>query len=167
MKRLFMLASAILVAGGVAAAGGVALGSVAAGRVVARSVVPAAKHGPRIVAKPASVMVNRTTTLTGTGFKRHKRLTILECSAPSWIVPQQICNHRNAVKVRTNARGGFTVKIKALVCPAAKPPIRSVGPIRPATPAGFSRHCYLGVPRMFGVDQEALRPSARITVTGP
>lgn len=156
MKRLLMLVSAVVVAGAVAAAGGVALGSVAAG-----TVAPAAKHGPRIVAKPDSVMVNRTTTLTGTGFKPHKKLTIVECSASTWVVPQQICNRRNAVRVRANARGGFTVKIKALVCPAPKPPLR------PLAPAGFSKRCFVGVPRVFGVDQEGLRPSTRITVTGP
>lgn len=146
-----MLASSVLIAvAGVAAAGAAVAG--------AAGVAPAAKHGPRIVAKPDSVMVNTRTTLTGTGFRRHKRLTIWECSAQDWVVPQQICNHRNAVTVRTNARGGFTVKMKALVCPAPAPPLR---------PAGFSKHCWVGVPRAFGVDQAGLRAATRITVTGP
>jgi hypothetical protein len=137
-----VLASAVLAAG-------VGLGAVS----VAAAAAPAANHGPNIVAKPDSVMVNKTTTLTGSGFRRHRKLTIWECSARNWIVPKQICNHRNAVTVRTNARGGFSVKFKVLVCPA--------------TSKGFSRHCFVGVPTPRGVDTVILVGATRITVTGP
>jgi len=115
------------------------------------------------VAKPDSVTVNRKTTLTGSGFKRHKKLRIWECSARSWVVPKQICNHRNAVTVRTGSRGGFTVKFKALVCPAAS---SSAAPTASAR-KGFSRRCFVGVPTPSGVDVVILVGATRITVTGP
>ena len=150
MNRFMALAGAVLAAG-------IGVGAVSAAGVAGAAGV-AAHHRPKIVAKPDSVMVNTTTTLTGSGFKRHKKLTIWECSARNWIVPQQICNHRNAVKVRTNSRGGFTVKFKALVCPAGS---------APAAYKGFSRHCFIGVPTPRGVDVVVLVGSTRITVTGP
>src|SRR5579859_5118927 len=115
-------------------------------------------------------MVNKKTTLTGTGFKPHKKVTIFECSATEWIVPQQVCNTRNAVTIRANARGAFTVKIKALVCPSPKPPPGPADRGRPAVPSGakgFSKRCFLGVPKIHGVDQVFLNPSTKITVTGP
>lgn len=150
MNRVMMLASAVLMAG--AGVGAVSVTAVAGVAGVA------AQHGPKIVAKPDSVMVNRMTTLTGSGFKRHKKLRIWECSARNWVVPKQICNHRNAVTVRTNARGGFRVRFKALVCPAS-----SVAAAR----KGFSRHCFIGVPTPRGVDVVVLVGATRITVTGP
>jgi hypothetical protein len=146
-----LLASAAIVVG-------VGAGAVSAAAAAAPGGgVTAARHGPRIVAKPDSVMVNRRTTLTGSGFRRHKKLTILECSARNWVVPAQVCNHRNAIKIRTNAHGGFRVKIKVLVCPS----------IRKAVPAGFSKRCFVGVPTIRGVDTETLVGAVKITVTGP
>lgn len=115
------------------------------------------RHGPHIVAKPGSVMVNTSTTLTGTGFKPHRRLVIQECSLRNWVVPQRVCNHPNTVKVRTDAHGRFTVTFKALVCPKSKH----------VQPAGFSRTCWVGVPVIQGIDTEHLLGAAKLIVTGP
>jgi len=150
MRRIMISAvagvfvSAAVVAGAVGAAGAVAA-------------APARHHSPKITVSPRSQMVNDTVTLTGTGFKPHTKLVIWECSKKFWIVPQQVCNHRNAAKVRTNAHGGFTVKkFKVLVCPEPKQPTD-----------GFSRRCWVGLPKPEGVDTVALLAAARITVTGP
>lgn len=159
MNRVMLVVSAVLVAGvGVSA---VSVAEVAGAAAVAGSAGVAAKHHPRIVAKPDRVVVNRKTTLTGSGFKRHKKLTIWECSAKSWVVPKQICNHRNAVTVRTNARGRFTVKFNVLLCPAAS----SAAALAPAGPERSSRHCFVGVPTPRGVDVVILVGATRITVT--
>jgi hypothetical protein len=48
-----------------------------------------------------------------TGFKPHAKLTIWECAERSWIVPADPCNHKNAVKVRTGAHGGFRAHMNA------------------------------------------------------
>lgn len=159
VNRVMLVASAVLVAGVGVGAVSVAAAAAPGGHPVVTGVGRiAAKHGPRIVAKPDSVMVNKKTTLTGSGFKRHRKLRIWECSAKSWVVPKQICNHRNAVTVRTNAHGGFKVKFKVLVCPSAS---------SSAATRGFSRRCFVGVPTPSGVDVVILVGATRITVTGP
>jgi hypothetical protein len=113
---------------------------------------------PRIVARPASVMVNTKTELLGSGFRPHSRLTIWECSQRTWVVPLQVCNHKNAVHVRTSGAGRFRVSLVALVCPVHR---------RAMAPAGFSRTCYAGVPTVRGVDTVTLVGAAKFTVTGP
>jgi len=152
VNRVMLLATA-----GMVAALGVGVAS-AAGAAPSAPAAHAAKQGPTIVAKPDSVMVNRSTTLTGSGFKPHKKLTIWECSAKFWLVPQQVCNHRNAVIARTNSHGGFIVKMKVLVCPVLNSAV---------APAGFSRRCFVGVPTIRGIDAVELVGAVRITVTGP
>jgi hypothetical protein len=163
-----LVASAVLVAGVGVGAVSAAAAAAPGGHPVVTGIgrIPA-KHRPKIVAKPDSVMVNTKTTLTGSGFKRHKRLRIWECSARNWVVPKQICNHRNAVTVRTNAHGGFTVKFKALVCPANSSVALTTAALTPAARKGFSRRCFVGVPTPSGVDVVILVGAARITVTGP
>lgn len=165
VNRVMLVATAVLVAGAGVGAVSVAASAAPSGHPVATGVgrIPA-RHRPKIVAKPDSVMVNNKTTLTGSGFKRHKKLTIVECSARSWVVPKQVCNHRNALTVRTSARGGFRVKFKVLVCPAASAALTATVP---AVARGFSRRCFIGVPAIRGVDTEALVGATRITVTGP
>lgn len=159
VNRVMLVASAVLVAGiGVGAVSLAAEATPGGGPVVTGVGRIPDTHGPRIVAKPDSVMVNKMTTLTGSGFKRHKKLTISECSARNWVVPRQICNHRNVVTVRTSARGGFRVKFKVLVCPAHTGGVGNMG---------FSRHCFVGVPTPIGVDGVTLVGATRITVTGP
>jgi len=132
-------------------------------------------RAPRIVARPGSVMVNTKTELSGSGFLPHRRLTIWECSARGWIVPRRVCNHRNALRVRTNGSGRFKASLVALVCPLAMHVMATVAargdvPVEPAASrfaAGFARTCYVGVPTIRGVDTVTLAGAARITVTGP
>lgn len=112
---------------------------------------------PKIVARPDSVMVNAKTELSGSGFQPRHRLTILECSQRTWVVPTQVCNQKNAVRVTTDRAGRFRASMRALVCPAH----------RRAMAAGFVRTCYVGVPAIRGVDTETLVGAAKITVTGP
>ena len=170
VNRVMLVASAVLVAGAAAGAVSVAAAAAPSGHPVVTGVgrIPA-RQRPKIVAKPDSVMVNHKTTLTGSGFKRHKKLTIVECSARMWVVPKQICNRRNALTVRTSARGRFRVRFKVLVCPAASSALAGSGPAAsgPAAARGFSRRCFIGVPTIRGVDTEELLGAARITVTGP
>ena len=114
-------------------------------------------HGPRIVARPSALMVNRYTVLTGTGFKPRTRLTIEECSRKSWIVPMRVCNHRNALLVRTSAGGRFRARFKVLLCPLSR-----------LTPtAALRRTCWVGVPKIEGIDVVTLRGAAKIVVTRP
>jgi len=131
-----------------------------------------ARHHPRIVAKPHSVRVNKFTTLSGSGFKPHHRYVLNECSARSWTVPRQVCNHRNAVHVRTGPHGGFRVRMKLLVCPRAMQPqarARSgrVPSGRVLSPEAFVVRCFIGTPKFFGIDSEGLTGAVRISVTGP
>jgi hypothetical protein len=109
---------------------------------------------PRIVAHPNSVMVDGTTTLVGSNFPPHANLRIVECSARTWIVPQNPCDTANAITVHTNSLGHFKSPFKVLTCPA------------PTTP-GFAEICYVGNPRPLGIDEVQLVGAAKITVTGP
>jgi len=148
MKRTRILAgaAAVLALGGTASA--IAMSAASARTDTAQ--------GPHIVARPDSVMVNTSTTLHGSGFGPHRKVLLWECSVRTWVVPMKVCRQRNAVTVRTNANGRFTVKFTVLVCP--KPP---------AALAGFSRTCYIGEPKIQGVDTVTLIGAAKITVTGP
>lgn len=146
---------------------GIVAATIVAGASVTAAAASAAAGQPRqtpiarvpsIVARPASVMVNTKTELSGSGFQPRSRLLIWECSARTWVVPLQVCNHRNAVHVTTDGLGRFKVAMTALVCPARLPALAA---------AGFARTCYVGVPHVRGVDTVALAGAARITVTGP
>ena len=139
-----------------------AAAALALGAAVSMAVAPVASAGtqPRIVAKPDNLMVNTSTVLTGSGFQPKHKVLIQECSKKSWVVPLRVCNHPNEVRVRTNAKGGFQVKLKALVCPVSRH-------ATPALPTGFKRTCYVGVPHIQGVDTVALEGAAKIIVTGP
>jgi len=160
VKRRMTAAVVAGVALGIATASSVALA--ASAYMLPPPVAIKAKPHPKIVAKPHSVMVNKKVTLTGSGFKPHHKYVLNECSARSWTVPQKVCNHRNAVHVRTGPRGGFRVRMKALVCPRpVQPQARVLGP------DGFVVHCFIGVPKVFGIDGEMLVGAVRISVTGP
>jgi hypothetical protein len=155
--------TAAMVAGaalGIVGAGSVALA--ASAYMLPPPVAIKAKHHPKIVAKPNHVRVNKSATLTGSGFKPHAKLVLNECAAVAWVVPKQVCNHRNAVHVRTGPHGGFHVKMKVRLCPRGTQP-----QVRVLEPAGFVVHCFIGVPRIGGVDTENLTGAVRISVTGP
>ncbi|HET7017465.1 MAG TPA: hypothetical protein VFI65_26320 [Streptosporangiaceae bacterium] len=126
-----------------------------------------AKHHPKIVAKPNRVKVNKFTTLSGSGFKPHHKYVLNECSARAWVVPKQVCNHRNAVHVRTGPHGGFRVRMKVLACPRGMQPQSRVPRLKVRGPDAFVVHCFIGTPRIAGVDTETLVGAVRISVTGP
>jgi hypothetical protein len=116
-----------------------------------------AVSGPRISARPSSAMVNQTIRLSGTGFGAHRNIQLMECSAKSWIVPQQVCTAGNSRVVRTNALGGFAASFTVRVCNA--PPSTS-GPVT-------ERRCYIGEPAPYGVDTERLMGAVEVTVSYP
>ncbi len=111
---------------------------------------------PRITVTPASVMVNTQTKVSGRHFPANSSFTIAECSKTSWIVPMRPCATSNVIHVKTNAKGEFTRKMTAVVCPGGTT----------GTP-GFSEVCYVGEPVGTGIDTIALLGAAKITVTGP
>jgi hypothetical protein len=108
--------------------------------------------GPSIVATPSSVMVNTTTTLRGSNFSPSKTIKIEECAVSLWYVLQNPCDV--TVKARTNAQGGFKVRLTVHACQSGSVP-------------GFSETCYVGEPSLYGVDTTKLEGAASITVTGP
>jgi hypothetical protein len=137
---------------GALASMGLALVTAAATPASAVSVLP-----PSITAKPDNVMVNTGTTLTGRNFTPGRTLHIVECSKTNWIVPKNPCDTNNAVKVTTNAKGGFKTKMKVEACPASDS----------ETSGGLSELCYVGVPKPSGIDTIALVPRTKIVVTFP
>ena len=64
------------------------------------------------MARPDSVMVNATTTLTGVGFPAKSKVHLEECGAALWVVPRDPCVTTNAITVTTNALGGFTTPFR-------------------------------------------------------
>lgn len=160
MKRTMTAAAITGIALGIVGAGSAA--QAASAYMLPAPVAAKAKHHPKIVAAPRKVRVNKVTTLTGSGFKPHAKLVLNECAARAWIVPKQVCNHRNAAAVRTGPHGGFLVRMKILVCPRGmQPQVRVLDPRRFAVP------CFIGVPKIAGVDTETLIGAVRISVTGP
>jgi len=105
--------------------------------------------------KPDNAMVNTQVKVKGSGFARRASVTLRECSATFWIVPQDPCDTGNEVTVRTNAHGSFVTSMKAEVCPEGEPGEQIT-----------ERRCYIGVPS-FGEDTVELSPSAKLTVTYP
>jgi hypothetical protein len=120
---------------------------------------PAAQgaSGPKIKAMPKSVMVNQSTILTGRGFPANSTILLRECSATSWIVPQEPCLSPGE-EVTTNAAGAFKSSFTVGLCPA--PPLP---PGKPVT----RRKCFIGEPKPFGEDQVELVGAAKIIVTFP
>jgi hypothetical protein len=111
---------------------------------------------PHIVATPNNLMINTKTVLTGTGFAPATKLVVEECSATSWIAPEDPCASSNIIHVRTTAAGNFKHSMTATICP-------SDGAPKP----GFVQRCYVGVPHPFGVDQVRLLGATSLFVTGP
>lgn len=140
------------------------LPSGAAAAVVAMAVLaPTTSAGalvpaPSITATPDNVMVNTTTVLTGRGLARHTTVHIVECAATSWYVLASPCDTTNAINVRTNARGTFTATFRVGTCPTA-------ATVQPGGGPAFL--CYIGVPRISGIDTESLQPGTAIVVTYP
>ena len=110
---------------------------------------------PHIAAKPNNLMVNTRSTLTGSGFPARTKLTIKECPATGWIVPQHPCVTNNTISVVTDAHGRFTHKFRVELC----------GGKRGAFPT--SQICYIGDPHPEGIDTIRLLGAAAVTVTYP
>jgi hypothetical protein len=115
----------------------------------------AASASPHIVAHPDSVMVNTATRLTGTHFPATTKISLEECSASNWSVPQNPCT-ATTVKVKTNAQGRFRTAFTVHTCPGGS-----------TTSPGFSETCYIGSPSPSGIDTIALTGAVAVTVTGP
>jgi hypothetical protein len=110
---------------------------------------------PHIVAKPNNLMINTKTTLTGSGFPANAKLTIKECPARNWIVPQNPCVKNNAISVRTDAHGRFTRQFRGEICGGRH------------GPEPTSQICYIGDPHPEGVDTITLLGAVKVTVTYP
>ena len=122
---------------------------------VSPGVSPQAAASPRIVARPANVMVNQDVALLGTGFAPETTLKVIECSLKVWAIGEKPCLSDNAVTVHTSMHGSFRATMKAQICPAITPPHRT------------ERTCYIGVPQPSGVDTIRLEGAARIVVSWP
>jgi hypothetical protein len=126
------------------------------GAVVANGAAGASSATPpQIVVKPNNAMINTKVALTGTGFPARTKLTIKECSAKSWVVPQKRCVTNNSVSVRTDRRGRFTSRLKVELCGGKR------------GPEPTSQICYIGDPQPRGVDTITLVGAARVVVTYP
>jgi hypothetical protein len=101
-------------------------------------------------------MVNTRTTLIGRNFTPHTTVHLVECSQTSWVVMQNPCSTGNGITVTTNAKGGFVARMKVETCPAVPP----VG-------VGLAERCYIGVPKVSGIDTVSLVPDTAIVVTFP
>ena len=112
--------------------------------------------GRRIVARPANLMVNGTTQLTGTGFPARSRVVLSECGATNWIAPRDPCDTTNTVTVTTGGGGGFTTPFKVQLCPRST----VTSPVTEET-------CYIGEIHPSGIDTIALLGAAKVIVTYP
>ena len=114
-----------------------------------------ATAGPHIVAKPNNLMINTKTALSGTGFPANTKLTIEECPATLWIVPQQPCVTTNKISVLTDGHGRFTRQFRVELCGGKRGPFPT------------SQICYIGDPHPEGIDTIRLLGAARIVVSYP
>jgi hypothetical protein len=112
---------------------------------------------PHIRARPRSIMVNGTTTLTGTGFPANGPVHLRECGSAAWIVPEEPCDTTNEVTVMSDASGRFTTPFEVQLCPRKLPP----------KPPVTREKCYIGEPHLTGEDTIGLAPAVKITVTYP
>ncbi len=133
-----------------------AAGALAA--IIAAAPVAAAHAAPgaeKVRAHPADVMVNTDTTITGSGFPAHAKVSLAECGLIFWLAPNYPCNTENAKTLETNAKGRFSTPFEAQLCPEGSPARQ------PTT-----RICYIGVLR-FGEDTGMLEPAAKVKVSYP
>jgi hypothetical protein len=117
-----------------------------------------AAPSPHITARPNSIMVNHTTTLTGRHWPASKKVTLEECTESTWVVMQSApCDTNNVVTVKADAKGQFKTVFTVHTCPTTD-----------SSPPGFEQTCFIGGnPAPSGVDTIALQGAVKITVTGP
>lgn len=113
---------------------------------------------PHISAHPNRAMVNQTIRLFGTGFRARNSVRLMECSASSWVVPQQVCTTGNARNVRDDGNGAFITGFTLKLCGQQRQP--SSAPVT-------ARTCYIGEPAPSGVDTERLIGAVKVTVFYP
>jgi hypothetical protein len=121
------------------------------------SAVGQAASGPHIAANPRSVMVTKTTMLTGKGFPANSLIHLQECGATAWIIPQNECDTSNEVTVMTDHKGRFTTPFQVQLCPRELPP----------KPPVTRETCFIGEPQVTGEDTAGLLGAVKITVTYP
>ena len=132
----------------------IATGALAAG-ALSTSAGAISATPPHIVAKPANLMVNTKTTLTGSGFPSRTKLTIKECSITNWVVTSNPCVKNNTISVLTDAHGRFTRQFRVALCGGKR------------GPSPTSQICYIGDPHPEGVDTISLLGAAKVVVTYP
>jgi hypothetical protein len=115
----------------------------------------AGASSPKISARPASVMVNATTTLSGRGFPANKTIQLRECGRAYWLAPAYPCLQENAASVKTDARGRFQRTFRVGLCPEGEP-----------TKMPTQRICYIGE-LVTGEDTGSLVGAARVLVSYP
>lgn len=109
---------------------------------------------PKIKARPSTLMVNTTTTLTGSGFPANTVIQLRECGRTFWLAPDYPCTE-NKEAVTTDRRGRFHTTFQAGLCPEGEPGKMPT-----------ERICYIGE-LVTGEDTGSLIGAARITVTYP
>ena len=130
-----------------------AVGAAVVGIVIGLAANPADATGRHIVAKPSTLKVNATTTLTGTGFPANTRLPIAECSKTSWATGQFPCNSSTQFLVVTDSHGHFVHKLKVTLCGGKRGPTAN------------SQICFVGQPRPTNAKTVGLLGAVKVTVT--
>lgn len=113
-----------------------------------------AHRQPAIKAKPTNLMVDKSTTLTGSGWPRRAKITLRECASEAWAAPREPCLEEDLETVETNGSGRFSAAFEVGVCDGA-----FSGPTQ--------RTCYIGEPEPSGVDTIELRGAVAIQVSYP
>ena len=133
----------------------VLLATSAAGLLAIAPASAQAMAGGKVMAKPHSVMINTTTTLTGKGFRANTTIQLRECGEKSWLYPAFPCLEENAKAVMTNAKGRFETTFEVRFCPEAE---------RAKKPTTVI--CYIGS-LLTGEDTGELAGAARLLVSYP
>ncbi len=108
-----------------------------------------------MMAHPKSVMINTDTTIAGKGFPANTMVTLTECGATFWIVPNEVCNTENVTTVETNKKGRFKTPFEMKLCPEGQHARQPTTVI-----------CYVGV-QSFVEDTGKLEPADKVKVTYP
>jgi hypothetical protein len=116
---------------------------------------------PHIVVSPDSAPVGSSISVHGTHFSAETKVRIEECSAKSWIAPQNPCAKHDTLTVTTDKAGRFNGTMTAEICPSPRQSARGRGA------HGYAQYCYVGEPQPQGVDVIHLSAARRIEVTGP
>jgi hypothetical protein len=114
----------------------------------------AGAKGPKITARPRSVMVNTETTLKGRGFPASSTIELRECGRTFWLDPEDPCLE-GGKSVMTDSKGKFTTSFSVGLCPEGEP-----------TKKPTQRVCWIGE-LVSGEDTGQLVGAARLVVSYP